>query len=98
MHKTGHLPLRVSKTANSRGLHKHTFNKTILGSFSNNGFETSSRNGKENSNKRKDRQTISRADFLNSIYEYKRRFQQKGHIQHNRWYRTEDKQIDGHDG
>ena len=36
-------------------------------------LETSSRNGKENLRKEKI-QTISRADFLDSIYEYKRRF------------------------
>ena len=44
-------------------------------SFSNNGSDTSSRNSKENFNKRKDRHTNSRADFLDSIFEYKRRFQ-----------------------
>ena len=27
-----------------------------------------------------------------------KRFQQKGYIQHDRWYRAEHRQIDAHDG
>ena len=49
-------------------------------------------------NKGKDSQTIDRTDFLDSVYEHKRRFQQKGHFWHNRWHRTENRQIDGLDG
>ena len=51
--------------------------KIIVGSFSNNGLETSSRKGRQNSKKRKDRKAISKTDFHDSIHEYKRRFWQK---------------------
>ena len=72
-HKTGSHTLRLSKTTNIRSLQKHTSNKIILGSFPNNGLETSSRNSKKNFDKGKDRQTVSRTDFLDSIHEHKRR-------------------------
>ena len=53
---------------------KNTLHKIILSPLSHNGLKTSSRNGKENINKGKDRQTIGRTDFLNSIHGYKRWF------------------------
>ena len=52
---------------------KHTSDKIILSSFPNNGPEISSRNGKKNFDEGKDRQTISRTDFLDSFYEHKGR-------------------------
>ena len=61
-HKTGCHTFSLSRTTN-----------IILGSFPNNGAETSSRIGKKNVDKGKDRQITSRTDFLNSIHEHKRR-------------------------
>ena len=52
---------------------KNTLPTKLYWFFSTNGPETSSRNGKKNFDKGKDRQRISRTDFLNSIYEHKRR-------------------------
>ena len=43
-------------------------------------MDLSSRDGKENFNKRKDRQTIGRTDFFNSVHEHKRWFWQKSYI------------------
>ena len=37
-------------------------------------------------------------DFFNSIHEYKRWFQKKGNLLHDRQCGTEDGQTDGHDG
>ena len=51
-----------------------------MGPLSHNGLKTSSKNSKENTNERKDRQTIGRPDFFDSIYEHNGRFQQKGHF------------------
>ena len=49
----------------------YTSYKIILCCFSHNGLQASSRGGKENINKGEDRYTISRTDFLDSIYECK---------------------------
>ena len=91
MHKTSCNTLRVSRATNISSFQEHTAHKIILGPLSHNGLKTSSRNGKENINKGKDRQTIGRTDFLNSIHEYKRWFQQKGNLQHDTMKQKIDK-------
>ena len=52
LYMTGHHTLRLSGTANTRGLQKHSPYKTRLGSLPNSRFMTGSSDRKENLNKR----------------------------------------------
>ena len=54
-YKTGCHTFRLSRATSIRSFQKHTFYKTILGSFLDNGLKTNSKNSKENINQRENR-------------------------------------------
>ena len=72
MHKTSSYTITLWRTSGIRSFHEYTFNKTILGTFPFRRPMTNSRNSKENIDRRKDRQTISRTTIFHTVHEYKR--------------------------